>query len=73
MIIDELKEIISQKMDIDIDSISEDSTLEDLKIDSLDAVEIIMDIEDKYDIAIDSVDDIKTVGDIVKEVEKANK
>ena len=72
MIIDELKKIISDKMDIDVSEITEDSTLEDLKIDSLDAVEIIMDIEDKYDIAIDSIDDIKTVGDIVKEVEKAN-
>lgn len=72
MIIDELKAIISEKMDIDIDDITENSTLEDLKIDSLDAVEIIMDIEDKYDIAIDSIDDIKTVGDIVKEVEKVN-
>lgn len=72
MIIDELKAIISEKMDIDIDDITENSTLEDLKIDSLDAVEIIMDIEDKYDIAIDSIDDIKTVGDIANEVEKAN-
>jgi len=72
MIIDELKKIISEKMDIDTSDITENSTLEDLKIDSLDAVEIIMDIEDKYDITIDSIDNIKTVGDIVKEVEKAN-
>jgi len=73
MIIDELKEIISNKMDIDVEDITEASTLEELKVDSLDAVEIIMDIEDKYDIAIDSIDEIKTVGDIVREVEKSKK
>ena len=59
------KELISSK-------VLEDSNLkDDLGADSLDAVEIIMDIEDEFNIQIDDseAENIKTVGDIVKYIE----
>ncbi len=59
---------------------TEDVTLEkelvaDLGADSLDAVEIIMNLEEAFEITIPDVDasQIKTVGDIVKLIEELKK
>jgi len=48
---------------------------EDLRADSLDVVELIMSIEDKYGITVDdsAIAEIKTVGDLVAFVNKLNK
>jgi len=48
---------------------------EDLAADSLDVVELIMNIEEKYGITVpdEAALEIKTVGDLVKFVEKFNK
>lgn len=58
---------ISSRLSIDINSISDELNLkDDLKVDSLDLVEIVMDIEDEYGISIsnDQAVNIKTVGDL---------
>lgn len=65
MELDKIKEIIADKMDIDASDITEDTTFESLKVDSLDMVEIVMDIEDAFDISIETGGDLKTVGDLV--------
>ena len=54
IIFEKIKEIIADQLEIeDLDTIEPDtSIMNDLEADSLDAVEIIMDIEDKYDIRI---------------------
>ena len=48
---------------------------EDLGADSLDVVEILMNIEDKYHVAVpdDVVMSIKTVDDLIKAVDKLSK
>lgn len=58
-------EIISDKMDIDPDDISMDSTFESLSIDSLDMVEIVMDLESAFDTEIAETEELKTVADLV--------
>lgn len=65
MELDKIKEIIAEKIDIDPATITEESSFEDMEVDSLDMVEIVMDIEEEFDISIDVEDDIKTVGDLV--------
>lgn len=65
MELDKIKEIIAEKIDIDPTTITEESSFEDMEVDSLDMVEIVMDIEEEFDISIDVEDDIKTVGDLV--------
>lgn len=45
---DELRQIISQKFQLDPQAIKMDSTLEDLGLDSLDMVELAMTIEDTW-------------------------
>lgn len=73
MTFDKIKDIIANQLDIDADSITVESRLiEDLKADSLDVVELIMDLEQEFGIEIpdDDLPKIKTVGDIVSFVDK---
>lgn len=67
---EKIRSIIAEYTQLDEETITLDSTLEDLKIDSLDMVEIIMDIEDQFDVSIDSAEGIKTVGDLVDYISK---
>ena len=70
---DKIKEIIVEQLNIDDGAfINLDTNLqEDLNADSLDAVEIIMNIEEEFDIKVDDdeLENIKTIGDIVKYIE----
>lgn len=65
-----IKDIIKEQIDIDVSGITEDTTFEDLQIDSLDMVEIVMAIEDKFDVVIDGNNDIKCIGDLVRLCQK---
>ncbi len=66
---EKVRDMVAQKMDIDASEITLDTTFEDLQIDSLDMVEIVMDLEDEFDISIDSNEELKTVGDLVSYIE----
>lgn len=69
-------EVISEQLSLtgeEIASITENTRLrEDLNIDSLEAVEIAMLLEDKLDIILEEndMDDVVTVGDLVSVIEK---
>jgi len=56
VVFDRVKEIIVDELGVDADKISIDSTLEDLGADSLDAVELIMALEEEYDLEISEED-----------------
>jgi acyl carrier protein len=65
--------IISKEAGIDIGKISLDSTLKDLEIQSLDAVQIIFEIEDHFKITLPDRDpnfDTESVKGLVEAVEK---
>ncbi|MDY2902813.1 MAG: acyl carrier protein [Bacilli bacterium] len=73
---EKVQEIIAREMDIDKNIITMDSRLtEDLGADSLDAVELIMALEDEFNLSIDddSAMKIKKVSDIVEYLEKLEK
>jgi acyl carrier protein len=70
MVYEKICEIIAEKMDIDSGDISMDSSFESLKIDSLDMVEIVMDIEEEFDISIEEAENLKTVADLVNFIEE---
>lgn len=73
--IEAIKTIISDQMTIDEDSIDLNSDLKrDLEIDSLDAVEIMMSIEDEFDIKIEDeqIMKFKTIKDIIDYIENYN-
>jgi len=65
---DKVRDIIAKQLDIDADTIKMDSRLiDDLKADSLDIVELIMDLEQEFNIEIpdEELPKVQTVADIV--------
>ena len=67
-----IKKIINEQLGADTDGLTLETSFEDLKVDSLDMVEIVMAIEDEFDIVIEGNDNIKTVGDVVNYIENLN-
>ena len=73
MIFDKIKEIIIEQLQVEESEVTMDTNLmKDLSADSLDAVEIIMAIEDEFDIEIpdEDAEKFQLVGDLVKYVEE---
>ena len=73
MVFDKIKEIIVDQLSVDESMVTADTNLmKDLEADSLDAVEIIMAIEEEYGIEIpdEEAEKFKTVGDLVRYVEE---
>ena len=73
MIFDEIKDIIIEQLQVEVSEVTMDTNLmKDLSADSLDAVEIIMAIEEEYGIEIpdEDAETFQTVGDLVKYVEE---
>lgn len=73
MTFDKIKAIIVEQLSVDeADVTNETHLMKDLEADSLDAVEIIMAIEDEFDIEVpdEDAEKFQSVGDIVKYVEE---
>ncbi|MCB6366937.1 acyl carrier protein [Intestinibacillus massiliensis] len=65
-------DLLAEKFDADASTMTMETTIkEDLKADSLDVVELMMDLEENFGIAISDEEAMKmsTVGDIVKYIE----
>ncbi len=72
-LIDDVKEVVVEQLDCDIAEIKEDSKfIEDLGADSLDVVELVMALEEKFDIEIpdEDAEGIQTVADAIKYIEE---
>ncbi|MBQ1431272.1 MAG: acyl carrier protein [Firmicutes bacterium] len=72
MVFDKIREIIVEQLQVDEDEITlETNLMKDLSADSLDAVEIIMAIEDEYGFEIpdEEAEKMQTVQDLVNFVE----
>ncbi len=75
MTFETIRDIIVEQLSVEESMVTEDTNLmKDLEADSLDAVEIIMAIEEQFDIEIpdDEAEKFQTVGDLVEYVD-ANK
>lgn len=68
---DTIVSIIGDKMDIDPSDISMDSTFESLSIDSLDMVEIVMDLENEFNIEMEDTEDLHTIEDLVNYIDNS--
>ena len=69
----EIKEVLSDKLGIDLEDINDDSHLRnDLGTDSLDDIELIMEFEQKYNISIPYAlaEEVEIVSDIYKCLEQ---
>lgn len=76
MVFEQVRDIVAEKLSLNPEDISLESDLQkDFNADSLDAVEIIMAVEDAFDIEVadDELMNIKTIKDIVDYIEKVRK
>lgn len=74
-IFDKVKEIIVKELKIDAEKVKPEASLkDDLGADSIDAVEVIMALEDEFNISIsdDAAQNIKTVQDLVDYIANKN-
>ena len=65
-------ELLAEHLDVDASTITEATTFEDLDIDSLDTVEIMMEMEDEFGIEIKVEEIGKTVSELIVHID-ANK
>ncbi len=69
---DDVKEVVVEQLDCDPAEVKEESKfIEDLGADSLDVVELVMALEEKFDIEIpdEDAENILTVADAIKYIE----
>ena len=67
-ILHRIQKIVAERLDVDEDKITPESSFkDDLEADSLDVVELVMELEDEFDTEISDEDaeNIKTVGDVI--------
>lgn len=68
LVFEKVREVISNVLGIESEDITmESSFIEDLGADSLDVVELIMDLQEEFDIEIpdEEAEKVQTVGDVV--------
>lgn len=72
MVLERIRAMLSEQLDFDMDQITADTNIiDDLGADSLDIVELMMDVEEEYGVNAEEEDlmTIKTVADVVKFIE----
>lgn len=74
MIREELIELAKENLDINEDEIDFEKEITDYDIDSIDMLDFIMAIEDKYDIEFsdDELDEIEKFSDVISLIESKN-
>ena len=72
MVFEKVRELICDTLDLPEEDVTmESALLEDLGADSLDAIDLIMSIEDEFEVELsdDVTENMKTVGDLVRFLE----
>ena len=72
MVLEKVKVIRAEQFDVDEESLTNDTDLQDdLGADSLDVVDLLMSIEDEFEIEIpdEEIEHIRTVGELVNYIE----
>ena len=70
-----VKDIVAEQLGVEKDKIKRESNfVNDLGADSLDTVELVMELEEEFDISIadDAAEKIQTVGEAIEHIEKGS-
>ncbi len=73
MIFEAIAELIAERNGCDVSEITKESTFKDLGIDSLDTVEMLMNLEDKVGQEIEMDQKVETVGELARYIEEKYK
>ncbi|MBC3898822.1 acyl carrier protein [Acetobacterium malicum] len=71
MVLEKVVEILRNYKDEQDLEVTMASTFEELELDSLDTVELVMEIEEAFDTSIEMDGELQTIGDVVTLIEKA--
>ena len=71
MIFEKVKEILMKELNLSGEEVTMEASFEALGIDSLDLVELVMQLEEEFDITMEETEGMKTVEDVVRYIEKA--
>ncbi|SDI82953.1 MULTISPECIES: acyl carrier protein [Proteiniclasticum] len=71
MIFEKVKEILMKELNLSGEEVTMEASFEALGIDSLDLVELVMQLEEEFDISMEETEEMKTVEDVVRYIEKA--
>ena len=69
MVFEAVAELLAERLECEVSEIKMESTFHDLGIDSLDTVDLLMELEDKLNISIELTEKVETVGDLVTFIE----
>jgi len=69
MTLEKVTNLLADHLEMDASEITEATTFEDLGVDSLDTVEIMMEVEDEFGIEIKPAEAGKSVADLVKYID----
>ena len=67
--LEKLVSYLSRELDIPAEDITRDTTFESLHLDSLDTVEMLMDLEQELGVDLDLQDKVSTIGELVDFIE----
>ena len=69
MILEKLAKLLAEHTDIEASSITMDTPFDSLGLDSLDTVELLMELEEEVGVPLELQEKVETVGDLVKFIE----
>ena len=68
---EKVADLLAQRKGTTADQFSLESKFADLKLDSLDVAELVMDLEDAFSVTIEITKDMVSVADLVKAIDEA--
>ena len=69
MVFEAVAKVIAERTDCAASDIKLENTFKELSIDSLDTVELLMNLEDELNVEIELTQKVETVGDLVRFIE----
>ncbi len=70
MVFETIAKLLADRLDCEVSEIKAEDTFHDLGIDSLDTVDLLMNLEDELGLSIELDEKVETVGQLVELVEK---
>ena len=70
MVFEKLAELLADYKDLDVKSITPETTFDEMEFDSLDVVDVLMQLDDEFGVEVEMSPELKTVGDVVKVIEE---
>lgn len=70
MTFEKVRDLLAEKVEVEPETITEETTFSDLGVDSLDIVEFLMTIEDEFHVTIEPDKSLVTVADLVKKIDE---